>query len=39
MPEMTNTENAWTLFEEILSHEMEESIPKSRTKKKRPYIY
>ncbi len=35
---MTNTENAWTLFEEILNHEMKENIPKSRTKKRRPYI-
>ncbi len=33
MLEITNTENAWTFFEEILNHEMEKNIPRSRTKR------
>ncbi len=38
MLEMTNTEHAWTLFQEILNHDMEENIPKSRTKMRGPHI-
>ncbi len=36
--ENTNTENARVIFEEMLSHEMEENISKGRQEKKRPYI-
>ncbi len=36
--ENINAENAWVFFEEVLSYEMEENIPKSRNKKRRPYI-
>ncbi len=36
--EKWNTENSWTFFEDILTHEIEENIPKSRSKKRRPYI-
>ena len=36
--ENINTEHSWTLFEEVMSQEMEENIPKSRTKKRKPYI-
>ncbi len=35
---MTNTENAGTHFEEILSNEIKVNIPRSRRKKRRPYI-
>ncbi len=35
--ENINAENAWVFFEEVLSYEMEENIPKSRNKR-RPYI-
>ncbi len=36
--ENINAENACVFFEEVLSNEMEKNVPKSRTKKRRPYI-
>ncbi len=36
--ENVNAENAWVFFEEVLSYEMQENIPKSINKKRRLYI-